>query len=243
MTENDWLMSTDGAELAEHLGAELTGRKAHLLMLACCRRHARYFVDDVVREAVAATAAHFTDPIAPDVPFDGPHLRELYRRVERVAAAHRAEPVRGVAFGVLVAVQPVAVMEALDESLQYLIYSCLHDIASGLPDDEAQGELAAQAALAREIFGNPFRPVTVKPEWRTDTVLALARQMYATEELSAMPILADALQDAGCDNTDVLNHCRDPNLLSVEPPAGSTGAPCCLHVRGCWVLDLILEKA
>ena len=76
-----------------------------------------------------------------------------------------------------------------------------------------------------DIFGNPFRPVTF-PAWRTDTVLSLARQMYESRDFYPMPILADALQDAGCDNNDVLNHCRQPGE----------------HVRGCWVVDLILGK-
>jgi hypothetical protein len=51
--------------------------------------------------------------------------------------------------------------------------------------------------------------------------------MYDSREFSAMPILADALQDAGCDNDEVLSHCRDPNAD---------------HVRGCWVVDLVLGK-
>jgi hypothetical protein len=70
------------------------------------------------------------------------------------------------------------------------------------------------------------RPVPFSPSWRTATALALARQMYKSREFSAMPILADALQDAGCDSDDVLNHCRGPGP----------------HVRGCWVVDLVLEK-
>jgi hypothetical protein len=78
----------------------------------------------------------------------------------------------------------------------------------------------------RDIFGNPFRPVTFSPEWRTDTAVALASQMYESREFGAMPILADALQDAGCDNEDILNHCRG------DGP----------HVRGCWVVDLVLGK-
>jgi len=79
----------------------------------------------------------------------------------------------------------------------------------------------------RDIFGNPFRPVTFAPEWRTDTALSLARQMYESRDFSLMPILADALQDADCDNEDILNHCRDTDAT---------------HVRGCWVVDLVLEK-
>jgi hypothetical protein len=80
--------------------------------------------------------------------------------------------------------------------------------------------------LLRDIFGNPFRSLTFSPEWRTDTALALARQMYESRDFSAMPILADALQDAGCDNEDILDHCRTEQT----------------HVRGCWVVDLVLGK-
>jgi len=79
------------------------------------------------------------------------------------------------------------------------------------------------ASFIRDIFGNPFRPVAFSPQWSTDTALSLARQMYESRDYSAMPILADALQDAGCDNEDVLNHCRGKGP----------------HVRGCWVVDLV----
>ena len=87
-------------------------------------------------------------------------------------------------------------------------------------------EEAAQVALARDIFGNPYRPVTFERAWRTSTAVALAKQMYDTRDFSAMPILADALQDAGCENADILDHCRG---------AGP-------HVRGCWVVDLVMGK-
>jgi hypothetical protein len=88
-------------------------------------------------------------------------------------------------------------------------------------------ESAVQALLVLDIFHSPFRSVEFSPDWRTDTAVALARQMYEAREFGAMPILADALQDAGCDNDDVLTHCRDVN----QP-----------HVRGCWVVDLVLSK-
>ncbi|AWM42428.1 hypothetical protein C1280_28495 [Gemmata obscuriglobus] len=79
----------------------------------------------------------------------------------------------------------------------------------------------------RCIFGNPFRPVAFAPEWRTSTAVALAQGMYESRDFSAMPILADALQDAGCDNDAMLDHCRDPEGV---------------HARGCWVVDLVLGK-
>lgn len=83
-------------------------------------------------------------------------------------------------------------------------------------------------ALLREMFGHPFRAVAFSPSWRTDTAVTLAQQMYESRDFGAMPILADALQDAGCETEEVLNHCRDTTAT---------------HVRGCWVVDLVLGKA
>jgi hypothetical protein len=80
-------------------------------------------------------------------------------------------------------------------------------------------------ARDRDIDGRPPEHSTFSA-WRTDTTVALARQMYESRDFSAMPILADALQDAGCDNEAVLHHCR-----TLGP-----------HVCGCWVVDLVLGK-
>jgi hypothetical protein len=82
------------------------------------------------------------------------------------------------------------------------------------------------AHLIRDVFGNPFRAVTPHPDWLTPSAVAIARQMYESREFSAMPILADALQDAGCEDEQLLGHCRGPGP----------------HVRGCWVVDLVLGK-
>jgi hypothetical protein len=82
------------------------------------------------------------------------------------------------------------------------------------------------AYYLRDIFGNPFRPVAFEPNWRTSTVVAIARSVYESREFAPIPLLADALQDAGCENEEILKHCR-----SAGP-----------HVRGCWVVDLILGK-
>jgi hypothetical protein len=82
-------------------------------------------------------------------------------------------------------------------------------------------------ALVRDIFGNPFRPVSFSPDWHSTDAVAIARTMYESRDFGAMPILADALQDAGCENEDILSHCRDTRQT---------------HVRGCWVVDLVLGK-
>jgi hypothetical protein len=86
---------------------------------------------------------------------------------------------------------------------------------------------AHQAELIRDIFPPPGYTPVLHPEWRTSTVVAIARQMDDTGDFSAVPILADALQDAGCDNELMLDRCR---------------AESGIHSRGNWVVDLILGR-
>jgi hypothetical protein len=91
-------------------------------------------------------------------------------------------------------------------------------------------------AILRDIFGNPFRPVVFDPAWRTSDVLLLARGIYEEKAFDRMPILADALQDAGCDCDDNPLPPRGGNLLTHLRDRNAT------HVRGCWALDLVLSK-
>jgi hypothetical protein len=86
---------------------------------------------------------------------------------------------------------------------------------------------ARQAALLREVVGNPFRPVPVSPAWLTADVLRLAADAYQNNALEQLPILADALEEAGCDASELLAHLRGPGP----------------HVRGCWALDLVLGRS
>ena len=87
--------------------------------------------------------------------------------------------------------------------------------------------------ILREVFGNPFRPVALDPGWRTISVLALAKAAYEERSLpvgtldpARLAVLADALEDAGCNNADILAHLRSPES----------------HVRGCWAVDLLLGR-
>jgi hypothetical protein len=85
---------------------------------------------------------------------------------------------------------------------------------------------AAQAALVREVFGNPFRRPRIRTAWRTPKLTALARRIYQNEAFDRMPELADALERRGCKDSTILAHCRNRRE----------------HVRGCWVIDQILGK-
>jgi len=82
------------------------------------------------------------------------------------------------------------------------------------------------AQLIRCIWGNPFRPVVFDPNWRSETAVALATGIYAERAFDRLPILADALEEAGCDQPDMLDHCR-----GLGP-----------HARGCWVVDAVIGK-
>jgi hypothetical protein len=90
-------------------------------------------------------------------------------------------------------------------------------------------ELPILAELLRDLIGDPFLPRTLEPSWLScndRAVLHLAQGIYAERAFERMPILGDALEEAGCADADVLRHCRQPDG----------------HVRGCWVVDLLLAK-
>jgi hypothetical protein len=94
----------------------------------------------------------------------------------------------------------------------------------------AAGQRAAHAHLVRDAFGNPFRPApAVDPgwlAWNGGTARKLAEGVYAERAFDRLPVLADALEDAGCCDADLLGHLRGPGP----------------HVRGCWAVDLLLGK-
>lgn len=224
MKEKEWRASADGDALVRYWGSKFTERTARLLMLACCQRVRRYFRHEALASALQRLEKHCANPDKPNEPFEGDAARRAYRACNRIASGRVRDPGRGVAFGVLAAVEPNSIAEELEEDFEFLTYSCVHDIAHSL-SDEHEAECAAQADIVRDILGNVFRPVTFDPAWRTTDAVALARQMYKTQKFAGMPILADALQEAGCEDEQVLAHCRDTALA---------------HVRGCWVLDAVL---
>jgi hypothetical protein len=80
--------------------------------------------------------------------------------------------------------------------------------------------------VMRDLFGNPFRPVSFAPAWRSAPAVALARQAYESRDFGALPVLADALEDADCADRDLLNHLRGPGP----------------HYRGCWAVDQVLQQ-
>jgi len=204
MTESEWLASTNGLRLYQLLNS-CSRRKSVLLIAACLRlpRRGLQFCFD-----------------PPEPP--GLTPEDLERWADAGFEGAPDTPTN-YAFG----------MGSMGSNAPDCVSPCFE-----IRDPVAFGPIPTRvdnvcrsdevAALLRDIFGNPFRPVTFSAEWRTTTAVALARGMYESRDFSAMPILADALQDAGCENADVLDHCRAEKQV---------------HVCGCWVVDLVLGKA
>ncbi|MBI1918367.1 MAG: hypothetical protein HYS12_27060 [Planctomycetes bacterium] len=93
----------------------------------------------------------------------------------------------------------------------------------------AAREKESQASLLRDVLGNPFRPVMINPSWlawNASTVRNMTQAIYEERAFDRLPILADALEDAGCTDAEILNHCRGPGP----------------HVRGCFAVDLLLGR-
>jgi hypothetical protein len=110
-----------------------------------------------------------------------------------------------------------------------LAEACLRPAARRAATIATEYGTAAEAALLREILGNPFRPVKIDPawlRWRDGAIVCMARLIYDARRFQDLPILADALEEAGCTDPEILGHCRGPGE----------------HVRGCWPVDLILGK-
>jgi hypothetical protein len=230
MTEAEWMASDDATEMFSVIRRTL-GWRSHILFGVACV-HATPGVEELTP---LWRATEMMERVADDFKL-WTQLDDLRDEISGVCAdapKKSAGYFRALAAGRLL----TDTTPPFDNAP---ISALLHRaaLASGA---NSGGLCRAYARLLRDIAGNPFQGgrgrhlVTRKayqpeplfrPEWGTETVAAIARGMYESRDFSPMPILADALQDAGCDNDDILNHCRG------DGP----------HVRGCWVVDLVLGK-
>jgi hypothetical protein len=199
MTEAEWQACGNPSTMISYLKGRSSHRKFRLAACEFCRAVSHLF-PAIAYHNLIECADHFADGIAKS------HQLALKRlSVFRHSNSSLARAIRWVT-------NPSASYAAKKTA----------ELTQRLQGDHC----IDQSQILRDIFGNPFRSVNVDPCWLSSTVLVLARQMYDSRDFSAMPILADALQDSGCDNADILNHCRGPGP----------------HVRGCWLLDKLLAR-
>jgi hypothetical protein len=233
MTEAEWLACTDPQPMLGPLRGKVRDRKLRLFGCGCCRRLWGALVP-ASWNAVEASEWYADRPPNATVLHEGSPLYGSQPDGEAVAAT------TGQAALFLSGGKPD--IKRMLSSLQSAAgYVAVHSEASLAGPRQAaawhaarNAEGASQAALLRDVLGNPFHPVTVYPAWQMSTVLALAQAAYDERELPAgsldttrLAVLADALEDAGCTDADVLDHLRGPGP----------------HVRGCWAVDLLLGKS
>jgi hypothetical protein len=207
MTENEWMHGNCLRDMLDFVEERATPRELRLFACACCRRIWHLLSKDRGWPAVQV-AERFADGQA--------SAREL-------AAAHRAAAPWVAPF----MAGDLAAFAASSPDARYAAHSTAYDACQSPGDSGARAaEREAQLALARCIFGNPFRPAPAVERswlaWDGGRVVRVARYIAETCRFEEMPVLADALEDAGCADAGLLAHCR-----SAE------------HARGCWVLDLL----
>ncbi len=206
MTEAEWLAAVEPEPMLQHLSGKWSPRKQRLFACACCR---------LTRTAVRAERPRSVLETAENVADDPTHTRQLRQVRKAWLDAHDMvfAPWR---WALVAASEPDWRASCADDAAAQTVR------AGSRPGSEAR----RVAGLIREAVGNPFRPVEFAPEWRTSTVVELATRAYESRDFTLLPVLGDALMDAGCVDERVLAHCRGKGP----------------HVRGCWVVDGILGK-
>ncbi len=231
MTEAEWLVCEDPLELLRsirHLRTmrrRVKQRKQRLFAVACCRRLQVLLDDDRTRHCIEVAERYADDrATVEELNAAETDANELWLR--DAADGARSARLWLCAKEVnerLISTFAIAHVFRRQREATNTPFEPLDGHRTGACPSEEQ----AQCELIREIFGNLFRKARVDPKWLSETVAALAVGIYEERAFDRMPILADALEEAGCDNAEVLSHCRKDGT----------------HVRGCWVVDLVLAKA
>jgi hypothetical protein len=234
MTEVEWFACPDSFPLLNFLVSKVSDRKLRLFGAACCTRwrgplpaavevalrYADGLADEEERKAaLAALRSEPAEPASRDRVWQEALMHLLAKRASD--AAHHA------AACVLSSVEGHARYEG----------SCMGYATRAERESTAEtarlAEIRRQATLLRDILGNPFRPIAVHPDWHTADIITLAGAAYGVHlptaghlDSDCLPILADALEDAGCSEAAILDHLRSPGP----------------HVRGCWAVDVLLAR-
>jgi hypothetical protein len=248
VTEKEWLACNDPEPMLEFLRGKASDRKLRLFACACCRHTWALVADDRERMVAhgcnpvevglasqeadlawraAAAAERYADGLT-----DLAELRALIPADDEMEGCYAdssdaAWTARASAYRARCCAEYKSPRKfGLAARLLNPLVGPWFGVSSKRDRDR---ERSAQGHLLRDLFGNPFRPAAADPTWlawNDGTVRRVAETMYQERAFDRPPILADALEEAGCDDDDILAHCRS------EGP----------HVRGCWVLDLLLGK-
>jgi hypothetical protein len=227
MTEAEWLRCASPAKMLKFLGKKASERKLRLFACGCCRSIWNLHGDEWSQPTVKM-AERFADGSVSVGRMSGAQ-RRIYRIIRMPVPLPNGSPQVYAANAAKCAASllPIDVATAIETAT---IAAC----APGKPVDawsrsKVPAEQKKQCDLLRCIFGNPFhRTASITPKVRKSNqgaVLRIARKIYDEHRFEDLPRLADALEAAGCTSADLLDHCRANHE----------------HVRGCWVVDLVLN--
>jgi hypothetical protein len=228
MTDAEWPSCTDPSAMLRHLERGASDRKLRLFACACCRGIWHLLADERTRKLIELI----------ELEVDG-----LARADDRDAARGEAGAIAASSTWDYMTGAPADQMVTgalLSESALGMASNVAGWARQAVKDARAEGERTKdarrkrshdgegshQCSLLRDIFANPFRPASIDPSWQTPAVVDLAKSIYDERAFDRMPILGDALEEAGSANAEILAHCREPGE----------------HVRGCWVVDALLGK-
>jgi hypothetical protein len=212
MTEAYWLACADPEEMLECMRGMVSDRKLRLFGCVCCRAIWELLTDERSREGVMVAESYADGQASTD----------------QLAEAHR------IAFAAFedgdCADYLAAAYLAPAVSLNASLSTAEAALKAAAPNATASAR-KSQAALLRDIIGYPFFPSPPLPAavlaWHDATVRRLAEAIYEERAFGRLPVLADALLDAGCEQEELIAHCR------LEGP----------HVKGCWGVDLVLGRS
>jgi hypothetical protein len=239
MTEADWLECTDPNPMLKFLQGRVSERKLRLFACSCCRRIWHYHLE-TGEEHIAWASAVRNAVLIGERYADGQATK---KQLSAAALCSGSGEEAAYAF-IACAGSAEDLMEVPDSAVNAAgELACLE--AKGRPSRNRESvqraavraekdEKAAQVGLLREIVANPFYKLSLDLDPRTPTVLTLAQAAYEQRTLPAgtldpdrLGVLADALEDAGCTEAAILEHLRGPGP----------------HYRGCWALDLVLNRS
>lgn len=256
MNEAEWLICKDPRRMLAHLRRKAVARKLRLFAVACCRRlgplllneahrltleQAERLADGVAVASDAPSAYSGAGVLGTDLAVSEACTWSLHRpmtldeKIAVIADWHETPSDQWYPPATVSAPtaedQRLAAHRAAVEGSVSAARAAAGSAGKGgnlLKFGRTYGaERRAQAHLLRDIIGNPFRRLTVDQAGLTPGVVSLAQGAYLERAFDRMPILGDALEEAGCVDVAILAHCREP----IE------------HVRGCWVVDILLGKS
>ena len=223
VTEEEWATSTEPEEMLLALEGTLFDRKRRLFASACCRRVWPLLTEEASSKAVE-TDERFADGLTTADELDASAEAAWQVQLQLLVVSDGRESAAFASFNASDTEETGGFQAS--GAVWYAVGQ-----RAGLPYQPERAkahreEKSAQLLLLRDIFGNPFRPTIFDAAWRSETAESPASLIYEKRDFSLMPILGDALQDAGREAEEILGHCRGEGARS----------------RGCFVLDLVLGK-